>query len=498
MPDHKTTLLHQFVRNRIIDQNAKAEYISSHQSAAMGGATIVTPYYDLSLQAPIDCEEGTTSNLLDDSLNDPIKDEHQLGSDTMKQLSYWDAVMILTTFNTSGSVILMPWAYGQLGYIIGPLSHIALMGIVLFFNLFLIDVALLDSTGSSRQCRSLGDVGYRLASTFGRGLFLFLQLANLVLYLPVALETIALSIQYLSGYALGNCVGWWNLICFGILLLLLQFVKHWHHAAWIAYATVALAALKAFGLLPYAFVTYRDEVQASDTYLGPALAAGNPENNWHDLALAVSVFSYTFCPSFILVEVMRDVEDKTTYKPALCAATAIQSCFYLIPGLVCISLWGWNVTQPITLEIPDSWVGLLMSALVAIAVCLDYIIASKIVNDWVKIAFFQTYNANGALCHFGVTLLSGAISLGLVLGIPNLSTLVGIVTGVTIIGMNSWAITLAWVWGGKVVERTKRSVFVLYLAGLVCVPYTAWVTAAAVYEIVTADYSSTSFFCGGE
>lgn len=309
---------------------------------------------------------------------------------------------------------------------------------------------------------------------------------NMILYLPVAMETIGLSLQYLSGYALDNCIGYWNIITFGIVLLLLQFIKTWQHASWLAYITTVLAAAKAYGLLPFTFAYYEEAIKSSDEYLGPALPAGNPASNWYDLALAVSAFSYTFAPSFILIEVMNDLKDKETYKSVLYTSTVIQVSFYLVAGLVGVLLWGWNVSDPITLEIPEgSWVGLLLSAMIAIAVCLDYLIASKIVNDWVRITFFLKWSnkddgAMARLLHnFCITLLTSAFSLGMVLAIPDLSTLVGVVTGLAVIGMNTWAIPLAWLWGGKEVIKVKRAWF-MYIAGSVCIPYTLWVIAASI------------------
>lgn len=97
----------------------------------------------------------------------PIKqNKHADKVNNKPHLKYFDAVVILATFNTSGSIILIPWSYGQLGYIVGPLTHLAIVvvvvGMVLYFNCFLIDVA---TTAGSKgiKCRTLGDVGKSLA-----------------------------------------------------------------------------------------------------------------------------------------------------------------------------------------------------------------------------------------------------------------------------------------------------------------------------------------------
>jgi len=168
------------------------------------------------------------------------------------------------------------------------------------------------------------------------------QIFNLIIYIAVSLETIALSLQYLFGN-LENCSGDWFLITFGILLCLQQAVTEWKEAAWVACLTAAIAAARGLFLLPYAFATYREEVRSSDAYLGSALAAGSPENNWYDIALAVSAFSFTLAPSYILVEVMNDMRDKQSYKSALVTSSAFQLSIYVVAGLTGVLSWGWNL-----------------------------------------------------------------------------------------------------------------------------------------------------------
>lgn len=52
--------------------------------------------------------------------------------------------------------------------------------------------------------------------------------------------------------------------------------------------------------------------------------------------------------------------------------------------------------------------------------------------------------------------------------------------------MNTWGITLAWVWGGKAIKA--RGSWFMYAAGTICIPYTVWVIAAAAYNIANTDY----------
>ncbi|KAL3902257.1 MAG: hypothetical protein SGILL_010887, partial [Bacillariaceae sp.] len=126
----------------------------------------------------VDPETETDSISSDDD-----SDEIHLSN---SKLNVMDAVCVLTTFSTAGGIVAMPWAIGQLGYILGPLLLIITVLSGVFFWNFLIDVA---ANSKSGPCRTLGDVGYELAGRKGRIVFDLFQIGNLILYMPVALET---------------------------------------------------------------------------------------------------------------------------------------------------------------------------------------------------------------------------------------------------------------------------------------------------------------------
>ena len=365
-----------------------------------------------------------------------------------------------------------------------------------FFD-FLLDVA---QTCKEGTCKTLGDVGYALGGKNGRRLFEAFQIGNLIMYMPVALETVGLSLQYLVD---GSCLGWWNIASFVILLVMIQFFKCWHHVAWLAYVTVSIAALKAFVLLPYAFVEYNDEVLDSDSYLGPIRPFGNPNPSWDLLAMACSIFAFTFTPIFILFEVRNDMKDPSQCKKALHITAFIQILMYLVPGLLCVFLWGWNVSNPVTLEIPRGWLGVLLSVVVLLAVALDFCIAAKVTNDWIAANLFpaslkekkdkESSFCSKVLYHTFYSVPTSAFSLGMVLAIPNFETLIGLLTGITIFGISSWAITLIWEIGGRKYQGNR---WLMWIGAIIGFLLTIWVVAAALFDIVTADYTP-GFFCSG-
>ena len=65
-----------------------------------------------------DCESNNTSMTTD---NESISID--IGTETSKQnkLSLADVVACITTLSTAGSIIVIPWSIGQLGYVLGPI-----------------------------------------------------------------------------------------------------------------------------------------------------------------------------------------------------------------------------------------------------------------------------------------------------------------------------------------------------------------------------------------
>ena len=334
---------------------------------------------------------------------------------------FFAAVCVITTFATAGSIVVIPWAIGQLGYILGPVLLVGTVLMNLYFFTKLLDVVDNCKAGS---CKTLGEVGYQLGGTGGRNLFVAFQMGNLILYMPVALETVGLSLQYVVD---GLCLGWWNIASFAGLLVMVQFFTCWRSVAWVAYVTVAIAAAKSFARLPYSFVKYQDDIVTSEDYQGPIQPFLNPEPSWDLLALACSAFFFAFAPVFVFLEVRSDMRHPNQCKKALGVSATIQVIMYLAPALVCVVLWGWNVSSPITLEIPRGLLGIIMSLILVLAVALDYCISAKIINDWLIQCFpsslknmrFRSW-CEQMVYKLAYSVPTSLLSLALVVAIPTL------------------------------------------------------------------------------
>ena len=84
-----------------------------------------------------------------------------------------------------------------------------------------------------------------------------------------------------------------------------------------------------------------------------------------------------------MTELSNDAHHPVWMKKASCVAMAINVSLYLVAGISCVVLWGWNVTDPITLQIPEgTWVGSLFALLIVVNMIMDYVVCAKLTTEW--------------------------------------------------------------------------------------------------------------------
>ena len=322
------------------------------------------------------------------------EDNHQQPKQQQQhQLSVSDAVVMLTTWATAGVIITMPYIYGQFGYALGSVLLALVMSCTVYTAIFLLKVSDQCKPGTIRK---LGDVGEALAGRKGRILFEFFQMTNLLFYLPVALETVSISLQYLSSSSsdnsnsISNCSGMWNIITCVLMYVLIQLMNNWYHMTWLGYLLASILAIKAYALLPYSYVAYQDEIVSSTDYMGPMQAVGNPDPTWQKYAVALAGIVYAFAPVFILFEIRSSMKEPQQMKKALYISSFLQLSMYFVAGITAVALWGWNVIDPINQQIPKGWVGDVINIMIVLATSLDYCIASKVTNSWFKATFMSS------------------------------------------------------------------------------------------------------------
>ena len=296
--------------------------------------------------------------------------------------------------------------------------------------------------------------------------------------MSVVLSLTALSLQYVADSP-WSCIGYWNMLTGAALLFVLQFLRSWSAASWVAFVTCGLAAIKAFALLPYSYVQYQDQVPN----LGAVAPFGAQQNDWSTVGLALSCIPYAMTPVFISVEMLSEASVPLQYKKALGTAAGCMCVMYTVAGVAGACMWGSSIANPVTLEIPRGWVGIMLNAFLALASGLDYVIGSIVVNAEVAKLAPRLY---WILQSLPSTLLAVLV----VCTIPSFSVLVGVFTGFTIVGANTFVISFCWMLGSF--PGTRK----LHMATLVGVPLSGYIIAAAVDGIINASYSSY-FFCDG-
>lgn len=229
----------------------------------------------------------------------------------------------------------------------------------------------------------------------------------------------------------------------------------------------------------YAFDRYPESSPA-------AYAFGAPGGTWADYGLAVSALAYSICPIFIVVELLVEVREPHQFKAALGASTGLMIVLYVVAGATGVAFWGWDIEDPVTLQIPRGWDGILLNLLLALATAWDYGISSIVLTN----ALGERYPSwPWPLKSLPPTLFA----LVLACSIPSFEDLVGILTGVTIVSAGTYAVTLPWALGDYDDGRSHR---VLHVATAVGLPLSAYIVAASVYSATTIPYSS-DFFCDG-
>ena len=443
------------------------------------------------------CFSTNTSNERQTTMKTTITtdtDNHPQPQQQQQQLSLTDAVVMLTAWATAGVIITIPYIYGQIGYALGSVLLVIVMSCKVYTATFLLKVSDQRKPGTIHK---LGDVGEALAGRKGRILFELFQMTNLLFFLPVALETVSISLQYLStsssenSNSISNCSGMWNIITCVLMYVLIQLMNNWYHMTWLGYLSASIVAIKAYAFLPYTYVTYQDEIISSTDYMGPSQAIGNPDPTWQNYAVALAGIVYAGAPVFILFEVRSSMKEPQQMKKAVYISSFLQLSMFLVAGITAVALWGWNVTDPINQQIPKGWVGDVINITIVLATMLDYCIASKVTNSWFKATFLSSWSDTiGTKLLY--TLPTTIVAISCVLLIPEFSTMIGILSSVTIVSMTSWAVPFAWELGGRAYQANRKIMMLVLVVGILV---NVFALAGSIDAAATATYSF-NMFCG--
>merc|ERR1711879_763176 len=221
-----------------------------------------------------------------------------------------------------------------------------------------------------------------------------------------------------------------------------------------------------------------------------------PEKNtqWASLLGNFGVFSYIYVPCFVTTDVMREMKEPGEMKKALSVATFAMVAIYMVVGLVPALHWGRDLTDPITDMLPHDGFGRSANVMLFLASGLDFMLAAITVNLFVERLLAGAERKKTGSFGWALATLPGlAVTVILALLVPNLDTMIGILTA-TVVPMAQLILPsfLLITAANKYLNRIEKTA--LCIASFLGVVYLLFELAATVYDIATADYDG-SYFC---
>lgn len=438
-------------------------------------------------------------------------------------LGFWDTLMMQMTFQTSGAVVGMPFAFATMGYIFALLMLIFYIIICMIVVKLIADVQIKTQDAKGREytepCTTLGDVGERLGGKLGRYLLRSFQLANLYALLMVMLNLMATSIQYVANFP-WNCLGYWTLLMFALMVLVLQVIKVWKHNATLAYGGSLLVCIKTLVLLPWSYAIYSGDIKSSPSYVGSAkpFLAPSGYNDWYDFSMGLSSIIWGIAPIFIQTELTWEMKNPLQTRNATWGALIGFGTLYAVAGLTGALMLGYPITSPVTLMFPREGLAIAINIFVFLASIIDYIAGALVVNDFQRSLLFtispwcrETIPAKEKasklykyLIHFIFTLPSSILALIVTLCIPDFEVLTSIVVAFTVSGSQTCLPTLCWYYGLKLYNIGKEQLkhwvgnAFLHFISAFGIILTGYLVAGSLYSFVDTYIlggSTSSFFC---
>jgi len=373
-----------------------------------------------------------------------------------KQLTFWEIVAIQASYSSAANIFQIPTMIGIWGYVLGPILFGLWFVLVYYIAAFVCDVV---AASPHQRCQHYSGVGYELMGQHGRQLFRTVQLVNMLLYIPSVLVSAQEALRTIFGEdSLNGCVGYWKLIVFAILFVILQVVKNFKESSWLAFASLAMAFLQACIFAPILIASQQEEYK-DNTLLspdtgeilnkGPAQPFLYPDADWWTVMMGF--IPYGFTGTFLVAETMSVAKDPTCYKKALAYSMGIMYILYMVPALCVVLLWGWNFDYLLNIDFGQGWGSIIVQLFIFVPNLLDFLLSCLVVNDSFRRRFIdrncndEEANANPSI---GKQLLitSPTLLFSLVVAtvVPNFETLIGINVSAALLPGITWMISAAW------------------------------------------------------
>jgi len=335
------------------------------------------------------------------------------------------------TFNTSGSVILMPWTFATLGYVLGPLLMVMVFGITLSAQYFVNEATVAQAPNS---VKTLKDLACCIGGRHLGKLAAIIQFTNLLLVMPAELDVTSSALQYVVNATPGSSADC-NIIYILIVaipsFLVTQVVRSFGHK------TCVLACLSFMVILTKSSLIIYSVFQHADSYAADASPVISSGSTWSDTISACGNFLWIFAPVFINTELVTEMRYPQHVHKQLLAAACCLIALYTVVGVTGAVTWGSSVQEEINLQMPYDWAGITVNCLLIYGAWLDYLIAEIVCTGYLQEFFEPTFDKQdfsplACARWFTYTLPSNVTALLLISFVPQFETLVGIVTATTI------------------------------------------------------------------
>eukprot|EP00931_Biecheleriopsis_adriatica_P088355 TRINITY_DN62697_c0_g1_i1.p1 TRINITY_DN62697_c0_g1~~TRINITY_DN62697_c0_g1_i1.p1 ORF type:complete len:457 (+),score=88.81 TRINITY_DN62697_c0_g1_i1:64-1434(+) len=334
------------------------------------------------------------------------------------------------TFQTSGSIILMPWTFATLGYISGPILMVVFFCVILMAQYWLNQAALDQPCGTAS---TLKDLAYRVGGRRVGRLAVFVQVANMVLLMPAELSVCSSALQFVVHIPAGSpahCNIIYILIVAVPSVLATQFVRKFGHK------TGTLAGISLLVILTKSFLIVFSILRHADLYSSDAAAASGT-NNWADVISALGNFLWIFAPVFINTELVAVMQKPKQVHCQLLMTAVCITCIYVVVGVTGAYTWGAACQSPVNLQLPYAWDSIAVNCLLLYGAGLDYLIGSIVTSGYLQEALEPgfdkgDFSAKGCLRWLMFSLPANMFAVVLLSVVPRFETLVGVVTATAV------------------------------------------------------------------
>lgn len=348
-------------------------------------------------------------------------------------MGWKQAGFILFAFAAPSACIGVAYSLGMAGLVGGSLICVITTLASMGGSMMLLQIRL-----QFRDCYTFGDLGDKVLGTPGKIWGNTIQLANFVLFLPVALLLCAEALQGVVQIAAYNGCNDYYIFTIAALCLLTTQARKLSNTQVLSF--ISLVSVFAIAFLQIAAATmYSNEAKVD------ALAFGNPEEHWltrlSQALLGTTTAAWAYVPAFLTVELATCMEEPRHFGRSLMLSGALNVVIFLGVGVTVVSRWGYDVTDPITLVKVEAWeqgnwINTTLSVFLLIGNFVSYMLDSvPLVRYCQKVwapGFGDTWSAGDVAKYFAYSMPTFLVGVLLSVVVPNLFVLLAFTTALTV------------------------------------------------------------------